>query len=814
MIQDLEQDANFHVIKRNGKLEEVSFDKILKRLKTLGEKSNFTNVPYSQLAMKVIEQLINNIPTTKIDELCAEECIARQTTHLKYGVMAARIIVSNHHKNIKISTKVVSVFSKIQKAGLFAKEFWETVQQYKDKWDEIIQYDRDYLIDYFGFKTLEKSYLIRVNGKVVECAQHMWLRVAIAIHVKSRDLQKIKESYDLMSLKYYTHATPTLFNAGLIRGQYSSCFLSSVEDSIEGIYDCLKECAIISKYAGGIGLHIHKIRAKGSFIHGTNGTSNGLVPMMGVFNATADYVDQGGGKRNGSIALYLEPWHADILGFLSAKRNQGEEKTKSRDLFYALWMPDLFMKRLLAKQSWSLFCPHECPQLSDVYGEEFETLYQRYESEGRARALIPAAELWTHILDTQMETGTPYILYKDAINRKSNQSNVGIIRSSNLCTEIMEYSDENETAVCNLASIGLPSFLRLEEAPDSPPMDLLDCLHKKVFFDYEKLHQVVEQITENLNHVIDLTFYPIEKARKSNLRHRPIGIGVQGLADTLVLLDIAYDSEEAREVNVLIFETIYHAALTKSTDLAEKEGAYASFDGSPTSKGLLQFDLWKAEEKDKNLLGFDWEQVSIKSGRYNWDILKARIQRVGLRNSLLVAPMPTASTSQILGFNECFEPFTCNIYTRRTLVGEFTILNKYLVKELMNLGIWSEELKNNIIQHGGSIQHLTNLSEKIRNKYKIVWEMPQKQLIDMAADRAPFICQSQSMNLWVAEPNYTRLNSMFVYGWKRGLKTGLYYLRTKAKHHAEQFTIDPDAPPPTLDAPPVCTEEICSMCSS
>jgi ribonucleotide reductase alpha subunit len=648
----------------------------------------------------------------------------------------------------------------------------------------------------------------------------MWMRVAIGIHgytdnsyTKEKALQLVKETYDLMSLKYFTHATPTLFNSGTPRPQMSSCYLIAMEDdSIDGIFSTLKDCAHISKWAGGVGLHIHNIRAKGSHIQGTNGTSNGLVPMLRVFNNTARYVDQGGNKRNGSFAIYLEPWHADIEDFLELKKNHGDEELKARDLFYALWVSDLFMERVKENGKWSLMCPHECPGLSDVYGDKFKTLYEKYEDEGKARKVVNARDLWFKILDAQMETGTPYILYKDAANKKSNQQNIGIIKSSNLCTEILEYSDDTETAVCNLASIALPSFVN----------------ETTKVFDYDKLHKVTKVITNNLNRVIDINFYPTEKCKKSNLSHRPIGIGVQGLADTFVLMDIPFHSEEAKTVNKLIFETIYHAALERSNELAinrekiikesvlseltenlyDKEyiwsrlnnrfegsqslcGAYSSFIGSPASEGILQFDMWSKEPTPN---------------RYDWVTLKQNIITHGLRNSLLVAPMPTASTSQILGFNECFEPFTSNLYSRRTLAGEFVVVNKYLMRELIKLGMWNEQIKNNIIANKGSIQQLTMLPEHIRNKYKIVWEMPMKHLIDMAADRGAFICQSQSLNLWMEDPVYNKLTSMHFYAWEKGLKTGIYYLRRKAKHQAQQFTIEPTEI--------VKEEEICEMCSA
>ena len=648
----------------------------------------------------------------------------------------------------------------------------------------MIVHDRDYLIDYFGFKTLERAYLFRVNNIVVERLQHMWMRVAIGIHgdLNSRKgdaLQLVKETYDLMSQKFFTHATPTLFNAGTPRPQLSSCYLIAMEDdSIEGIYNTLKDCAQISKYSGGIGLHIHNVRAKDSHIQGTNGKTDGLVPMLRVFNSTARYVNQSG-KRNGSFAIYLEPWHPDVEDFLEMKKNHGDEELKARDLFYALWISDLFMERVKANAKWSLFCPHECQGLSDVYGDDFVSLYEKYETDGKARKVVNARDLWFKILDAQMETGTPYILYKDAANKKSNQQNLGTIKSSNLCCEILEYSDANETAVCNLASIGLPTFVNTET--------------KK--FDYEKLHEVTKVVTNNLNRVIDINFYPTEKTKTSNIRHRPIGIGVQGLADTFVLMDIPFHSDEAKEVNKLIFETIYHAALEKSNEISISHFSYSSFEGSPASKGILQYDMWSKEPT---------------KGRYDWDTLKESIMKHGLRNSLLVAPMPTASTSQILGFNECFEPFTSNLYSRRTLAGEFVVINKYLMKELIELGHWNEQIKNNIIANKGSIQQLTILPEHIRNKYKIVWEIPMKHVIDMAADRGAFICQSQSLNLWVEDPTYNTLTSMHFYSWKQGLKTGIYYLRRKAKHQAQQFTIEPEAKEKSNDE----HDEICEMCSA
>ena len=679
----------------------------------------------------------------------------------------------------------------------------------------MIDSNRDYLIDYFGFKTLERSYLFKIGNKIVERPQHMWMRVSVGIHgdlKNNNSLKLIKETYDLMSQKFFTHATPTLFNAGTLRPQMSSCYLVAMEeDSIDGIFNTLKDCANISKYSGGIGLHVHNIRAKGSHIQGTNGKTDGLVPMLRVFNNTARYVNQSG-KRNGSFAIYLEPWHADIFDFLEMRKNHGDEELKGRDLFYALWVPDLFMERVKEKNGkWSLFCPHECPGLSDVYGEHFKNLYEKYEQDGKARKNINARDLWFSILDAQMETGTPYLLYKDAANQKSNQKNLGTINSSNLCSEIIQYSNNEETAVCNLASIALPSFVINN------------------IFDYESLHMVTKVITNNLNRVIDINFYPTEKTKKSNLKHRPIGIGVQGLADTFILMNIPFHSDEAKEVNKLIFETIYHAALEKSNeivlermDILDKElannkniyelfneyeigpfrrgdpycCAYSSFNGSPSSQGILQFDLWSV----------------TPSNRYDWAKLKQSIVKYGLRNSLLVSPMPTASTSQILGFNECFEPFTSNLYSRRTLAGEFVVINKYLMKELIELGLWNEQIKNNIIINKGSVQHLTVLTEHMRNKYKIVWEIPMKHLIDMSADRGAFICQSQSLNLWMEEPVYSKLTSMHFYAWEKGLKTGIYYLRRKAKHQAQQFTIEPNYIEPEIKEKN--DEEICEMCSA
>jgi len=776
----MESSIEMRVTKRNGEQEDVSFDKILRRIKTLGNEAGI-QINVSSLAMKVIDQLYDKIETKKIDELAAEQCASLSTQHYDYGTLAARIVVSNHQKNTTPSFSCVmnKLYDFTDVHGvhrpLVSQKFWDFVKNNAQAIDDLIVHERDYLIDFFGFKTLERAYLFKVGDQIVERIQHMWMRVSIGIH--QTDLAKIKETYDLMSQKYFTHATPTLFNSGTPRPQLSSCYLIGMEeDSIDGIYNTLKDCAVISKYSGGIGLHIHNIRAKNSHINGTNGKTDGLVPMLKVFNSTARYVNQSG-KRNGSFAIYLEPWHPDIEDFLDLKKNHGDEEMKSRDLFYAIWMPDLFMERVKENAKWAMFCPHECPGLADVYGDQFNDLYSKYESENKARKVVNARDLWFKILDAQMETGTPYILYKDAANMKSNQKNLGTIKSSNLCTEILEYSDEKETAVCNLGSIGLPTFVNESTKQ----------------FDYDKLHEVAKVLTNNLNSVIDVNFYPTEKTRLSNMRHRPIGIGVQGLADTFVLMDLPFLSDEAKEVNKLIFETIYHAALEKSNEISVNAGAYETFVGSPASKGILQFDMWNV----------------TPSKRYDWTRLKESIVSGGLRNSLLVAPMPTASTSQILGFNECFEPYTSNLYSRRTLAGEFVVVNKHLMKELIGLGLWNEQIKNNIVANKGSVQQLSVLTEHIRNKYRIVWEIPMKHLIDMSADRGAFICQSQSLNLWVEDPTYNTLTSMHFYSWKKGLKTGIYYLRRKAKHQAQQFTIEPDKKTQVEE-----DDEICEMCSA
>jgi len=781
----VDNEEEMFVSKRNGNIEIVSFDKILNRIKTIGHEANL-KINYTTLAMKVIDQLYNKISTTKIDELSAEQCASMASIHNDYNVLAGRIIVSNHHKNTcaSFSTVMTQLYESKDKhdiqCPLVSDELIEVVREHAEFFDSLCDYSRDYFIDYFGFKTLERAYLMKLNGKTVERPQHMWLRVSIGIH--GHNLDKIVETYNYMSQKYFTHATPTLFNAGTPHPQLSSCYLLAMEnDSIEGIYNTLKECAMISKWAGGIGLHIHNIRAQGSTIRKTNGTSNGIVPMLRVFNNTAKYVDQGGGRRNGSFAIYLEPWHADIEMFLQMRKNHGDEEMKARDLFYAVWMPDLFMHRVKTGGTWTLMCPDECPGLSDVYGDAFVSLYESYEAAGKGRKTVNARDLWFQILDSQMETGTPYIVYKDAANKKSNQQNVGTIKSSNLCSEIIEYSDENETAVCNLASIALPMYVECTE-------------NGGVVFNYEKLHQITRVVAYNLNRIIDVNFYPTEKTRRSNMRHRPIGIGIQGLADVFMLMNMPFASPEARELNKNIFETIYHAALEESCALSEQFGPYETFEGSPASKGLLQFDLW----------GYDQ-----KNDRYDWTELKSRIQKHGIRNSLLLAPMPTASTSQILGFNECIEPITSNIYSRRTLAGEFIIANKYLMQDLMKLDMWNDKIKNNIIANNGSIQQITMIPPDIREKYKTVWEMPMRNLIDMSADRGIYICQSQSLNLWLEDPNYNTLTSMHFYAWSKGLKTGIYYLRRRGRHQAQQFTIEPEKKQVKSE-----DDEICMSCSA
>ena len=741
------------VIKRSGRIEDMKFDNVTNRIKNLT--SGLSDKCDSQkIAQQVFSSMYDNITTQEIDVLSAEICIGLITSEPDYEVLATRIIASNIHKvcpnNFHLAMR------KLQKANIITDEVVEVAQQVK----EHIKTDRDFDFGYFGLKTLEKSYLQRVEGKLIETPQYLFMRVAIGIHGK--DIPAVLETYDNMSQGLFIHATPTLFNAGTPRPQMSSCFLiANKGDSIDGIYGTLTECAQISKWAGGIGMHIHDIRANKSRIRGTNGQSDGIIPMLRVFNATARYVNQAG-RRKGSIAVYVEPWHADIMDFLELRLNQGDEEARCRDLFSAMWIPDLFMKRVEEGGNWSLFCPDKAKGLSDVYGEEFEALYTKYEEEGLANATVPAAEVWKAILRSQTETGTPYMLYKDACNQKSNQKNLGTIKSSNLCTEIIEYTDKDETSVCNLASIALPK-----------------CVIKETkTFDYDKLHEVTKIVTKNLNRVIDRNFYPVETARRSNMKHRPIGLGVQGLADVFILCGLQFDCEESRLMNAHIFETIYHAALEASSELAEIDGSYETFKGSPASEGILQPDMWEGETKF--------------SGRYDWDAMRERVKTKGLRNSLLLAPMPTASTAQILGNNECFEPYTTNIYLRRTLAGEFVVVNKHLVDHLKNVGLWSKEMKDLMVKAGGSIQNIVDIPDDIKKLYKTVWEISQKCIIDMAADRGRFIDQSQSMNLFMESPTMSKLSSMHMYAWKQGLKTGMYYLRSKAKARPIQFSLEPD----------------------
>ena len=750
------------VIKRDGHKEAVKFDKITARVEKLCYGLNAEYVDAIDVAKKVIQGLYDGVTTSELDNLAAETAASLTTKHPDYALLASRIAVSNLHKNtVKSFSKTMKklyeyIDPKIGKpAPLLSDDVYEIIRKNAEILDSSIIYDRDFAFDYFGFKTLERSYLLKLDGKIAERPQHMFMRVSVGIH--KEDIESAIKTYNLMSERWFTHATPTLFNAGTPKPQMSSCFLLTMQDdSIEGIYDTLKQTAKISQSAGGIGLSIHNIRATGSYISGTNGTSNGIIPMLRVFNDTARYVDQGGGKRKGAFAIYLEPWHADVFEFLDLRKNHGKEEMRARDLFFALWMPDLFMKRVEENGDWSLFCPHEAPGLHECWGEAFEKLYTQYEKENRARKTVKAQDLWFAILDAQIETGTPYLLYKDSANRKSNQQNLGTIKSSNLCTEIIEYTDANEVAVCNLASLALPRFV----------------IDGK--FDHEKLYEVTYQAALNLNRIIDNNFYPVDEARNSNLRHRPIGLGVQGLADAFILMRYPFESEEAKKLNSEIFETMYFAALTASKDLAIQDGTYETYQGSPASKGILQFDMWGV----------------TPSPRWDWTALKAEIKKHGIRNSLLLAPMPTASTSQILGNNECFEPYTSNIYTRRVLSGEFVVVNKHLLKDLVELGLWDSDMKNKIITSNGSIQHIPEIPSQIKELYKTVWEIKQRTIIDMAADRGAFICQSQSLNLFVDTPSAAKLTSMHFYAWKKGLKTGMYYLRTQAATQAVQFTVE------------------------
>jgi len=749
-----------YVIKRDGHKESVKFDKITARVTKLCYGLNPIVDPV-KIAMKVIEGVYDGVTTSELDNLAAEIAASNATTHPDYALLASRIAVSNLHKNTKksFSQTITDLYTYLdpktgQSAGLIADDVYKVIQENAPLLDSTIIYDRDFNFDYFGFKTLERSYLLKLHGKVAERPQHLFMRVAVGIHKSNLD-EAIK-TYNMMSEGWFTHATPTLFNAGTPKPQMSSCFLIEMQsDSIDGIYNTLKQTALISQSAGGIGLSIHNVRAKGSYIKGTNGTSNAIVPMLKVFNDTARYVDQGGGKRKGSFAIYLEPWHADVMDFLDLKKNHGKEEARARDLFYALWIPDLFMKRVKEDSTWTLMCPNECPGLADTHGAEFEALYTKYEQEGRGRATIKAQDIWFKILESQIETGTPYMLYKDAANGKSNQKNLGTIKSSNLCTEIMEYTAPDEIAVCNLGSVALPKFVKDGE------------------FDHNRLFDVAYQLAINLNVIIDNNYYPVPETRKSNMRHRPIGIGVQGLADAFIMMRFPFDSAEAKTLNKEIFETIYYAAATASKDLAIKDGAYETFPGSPASHGILQFDMWGV----------------TPSNRWEWDVLKEEIKIHGMRNSLLLAPMPTASTAQILGNNECFEPYTSNIYTRRVLAGEYIIVNKHLLKDLVSLGLWNEDLKNKLIGANGSVQNIAEIPDNLKALYKTAWELSQKTIIDMSADRGAYICQSQSLNVFMENPNFGKLTSMHFYAWESGLKTGMYYLRTKAATDAIKFTV-------------------------
>ena len=826
------------VIKRNSEMEDVSFDKVLNRLKNL---SNGLTIDVTEIAQKVCTRIFDGVKTYELDELAAYLCSSMSIEHPDYSILASRIIVSNHHKNTSpsFSETIQTLYNNVDNHDnpipLISAELYGVVQRNKEKLNAYIDYQRDYLFDYFGFKTLERAYLMRVNKKITERPQHMWMRVAIGIH--GNDIKEVLQTYDLLSKKYFTHATPTLFNAGTNRPQLSSCFLCSInDDSVSGIFDSLKEVALISKYAGGIGLHIHQIRANGSHIRGTNGTSNGIIPMLRVFNNTARYIDQAG-KRLGSIAVYLETWHSDIESFLELKKNHGSEEDRCRDLFLALWVSDLFMERVKAEGKWSLMCPDKCPGLCDVIGDEFKELYEKYEREGKYVKQINAQDLWFKILEAQIEQGVPYILYKDAANRKSNQKNLGTIKSSNLCAEVLIYSSPEETGVCNLASICLPTYVISGTAGTGDTAE-----GTKNTFDFDKLHEITKVITKNLNKVIDKNFYPVEKARVSNLKHRPIGIGIQGLADVFIQLRYPFESDEAKQLNKDIFETIYHAAVEASMELAKKRrkiindikninnkildvdigtyvnefekdiknpkyiGAYSSFEGSPISKGLFQFDLWDAQPTDRT-------ERTERTDRYDWDKLRTDIMEYGVRNSLLISPMPTASTSQIMGFNESFEPFTNNIFQRKTLSGEFIVINKYLINDLINRGLWNKEMKDTIILHEGSVQNIAEIGDDLKAIYKTAWEIKQRNIIDMSADRGRYICQTQSLNIFMEEPDFQKLSSMHFYGHSKGLKTGSYYLRTRPKAKTQQFTIDPEF----AKKKRICVEEngdTCVLCSA
>ena len=783
-----------YVVKRDGRKEPVKFDKITARIIKMCYGLDPLVSPEA-VAMKVIEGIYDGVTTTDLDDLAAEVSAAKTIDHPDYALLASRIAISNLHKETKktFSEVMEDLYTYLdpktgEKAALLADDVYNVIMENREILDSSIIYDRDFKYDYFGFKTLTRSYLMKLNGEIVERPQQMLMRVSVGIH--KGDIQSAIKTYNMMSEGWFTHATPTLFNAGTPKPQMSSCFLLTMkEDSIAGIYDTLKNCAQISQSAGGIGLSIHDIRAKGSYIKGTNGESNGIVPMLRVFNDTARYVDQGGGKRKGSFAIYIEPWHSDIFDFLDLKKNHGKEEARARDLFYALWIPDLFMKRVKENGDWTLMCPHECPGLSDTHSAEFEALYTKYETEGKGRKTIKAQDLWFKILESQIETGTPYMLYKDAANAKSNQQNLGTIKSSNLCTEIIEYTSPDEIAVCNLASIALPKFVTEEGT-----------------FDHDKLFEVSYQAAINLNKVIDENYYPVVEARNSNIRHRPIGLGVQGLADAFIMMRFPFESQEARTLNREIFETIYYAAMTASKDLAKVDGPYESYEGSPVSKGIFQPDMWNV----------------TPSPRWEWDVLKEEVKKYGVRNSLLLAPMPTASTAQILGNNECFEPYTSNVYTRRVLSGEFIIVNKHLLKDLVKAGLWTKEMRQTIMSTSGSIQNISEIPQNLKDLYKTAWEISQKSIIDLASDRGAYICQSQSLNIFMENANFGKLTSMHFYGWEKGLKTGMYYLRTKAATDAIKFTVDKamvyDSTTEDLDAQNAiaCSlenPENCEMCS-
>ncbi|KAI8470436.1 MAG: NSG5 protein [Monoraphidium minutum] len=784
-----------YVLKRDGRQVPVRFDKITARIQRLSYGLNQSYCDPVLVAQKVAAGVYRGVTTTELDELAAETAAALTSTHPDYAVLAARIAVSNLHKNtLKSFKETVRLMHEHvnpkneQPAPLVSDEVFEIIMEHGERLDSEINYDRDFDYDYFGFKTLERSYLLRMHGKIIERPQHMLMRVAVGIHMQ--DIDAAVRTYHLLSERWFTHASPTLFNAGTPRPQLSSCFLVCCKgDSIEGIYDTLKECATISKSAGGIGVSIHNIRATGSYIRGTNGTSNGIVPMLRVFNDTARYVDQGGGKRKGAFAIYIEPWHADVFDFIELRKNHGKEEARARDLFYALWLNDLFMKRVESNEDWSLFCPNEAPGLAEVWGEEFDALYTKYEREGRARKVVRAQQLWFSILECQIETGVPFMLFKDACNRKSNQQNLGTIKCSNLCTEIVEYTAPDETAVCNLASIALPRFVRERGAtPGYEGRKLVGSLGAdNRYFDFDKLAEVTHTVTENLNKIIDVNYYPVESARKSNMRHRPIGIGVQGLADTFLLLGLAFDSPEAQQLNKEIFECIYFSALQTSNSLAKVEGPYETYEGSPVSKGVLQHDMWG---------------TPAPSTRWDWAGLRDNIKAHGVRNSLLLAPMPTASTSQILGNNECFEPYTSNIYVRRVLSGEFTVVNQHLLHDLTTQNLWNPNLKNELVAANGSVQEL-DIPMRLKSLYKTVWEIKQRVIIDMAADRGAFIDQSQSLNVHMSDPNFGKLTSLHFYAWKAGLKTGMYYLRTRAAADAIKFTVDQQSLARNKGKPPV-----------